>query len=71
LRLVPSHDYTFSLRRARGQRCDGTCDWLLQRPEFREWIKLRGAKHLWCYGIRTLSLDYTGLLDCCISYWLL
>ncbi|KAF2624033.1 hypothetical protein BU25DRAFT_493930 [Macroventuria anomochaeta] len=51
LQLIPSHDYALSLRRARGLRCEGTCDWLLQRPEFREWVDRRGAKHLWCYGI--------------------
>ncbi|PSN59122.1 hypothetical protein BS50DRAFT_626869, partial [Corynespora cassiicola Philippines] len=51
LRLIPSHDYTHSLRQAQGLRCEGTCDWVLRKPEFQNWADQSGAKHLWCYGI--------------------
>ncbi|PSN61265.1 hypothetical protein BS50DRAFT_157349 [Corynespora cassiicola Philippines] len=51
LRLIPSHDYAHSLRQAQGLRCEGTCDWVLRKPEFQNWINQSGAKHLWCYGI--------------------
>ncbi|KAF2465056.1 uncharacterized protein BDR25DRAFT_241071, partial [Lindgomyces ingoldianus] len=56
LRHIPSYDYTSSLHRARALRCEGTCRWILNQSEFRNWVDQRGSKHLWCYGIRTLSL---------------
>ncbi|KAF2190029.1 hypothetical protein K469DRAFT_22338 [Zopfia rhizophila CBS 207.26] len=51
LQHIPNYDYTTSLHRAQGLRCEGTCHWLLNRPEFRCWIDQRDSKHLWCYGI--------------------
>ncbi|CAN9448759.1 unnamed protein product [Alternaria alternata] len=69
LRLIPSHDYTLSLRRARGLRCEGTCDWLLQRPEFREWVDLGNAKHLWCYGIHHLKLSFEAHSSTVVIYY--
>lgn len=54
LRHVPSYDYTVSLNRARAQRCEGTCSWLLHKSEFQNWIDQKGSKYLWCHGIRTL-----------------
>jgi hypothetical protein len=52
LQQIPNYDYTTSLRKAQALRYDGTCYWLLNRPEFRDWIDKNGPKHLWCYGIR-------------------
>ncbi|OCL01600.1 hypothetical protein AOQ84DRAFT_383587, partial [Glonium stellatum] len=51
LRRILNYDYTNSLRQARALRCEGTCHWLLDKPEFRGWMEQTGPKHLWCYGI--------------------
>jgi hypothetical protein len=59
LRLIPTHDYTTSLRNARELRCEGTCSWLLSRSEFQTWIDQTGPKHLWCYGIRKALPNHT------------
>ncbi|KAH0551473.1 hypothetical protein GP486_007313, partial [Trichoglossum hirsutum] len=47
---IPNYDYAVGLRRARALRCEGTCHWLLNRPEFQNWIDPKGSKHLWCYA---------------------
>lgn len=65
LRHVPSHDYTISLNRARALRCEGTCRWVLDRAEFQNWIDQWCSKHLWCYGIRMISPNYTQWLLYC------
>jgi hypothetical protein len=52
LRRIPNYDYTINLRQAQGLRCEGTCHWFLNRPEFRSWINQTDSSHLWCYGIR-------------------
>lgn len=62
LQLVTNYDYTASLRRAQALRCVGTCSWLLQKSEFREWIDETGPKHLWCYGIRTSFPNHISVL---------
>ncbi|KAH7132595.1 ankyrin repeat-containing domain protein [Dendryphion nanum] len=51
LRHIPSHDYMTSLRRAQSLRCEDTCSWLINRPEFIDWVDQKGSKHLWSYGI--------------------
>jgi hypothetical protein len=52
LRRIPNYDYTVGLRQAQALRCEGTCHWLLNKPEFRGWINQTDSSHLWCYGIR-------------------
>ncbi|KAF2204889.1 hypothetical protein GQ43DRAFT_477831 [Delitschia confertaspora ATCC 74209] len=51
LRRIPNYDYTVGLRQAQTIRCEGTCQWLLNKPEFRGWLDRKDSKHFWCYGI--------------------
>ncbi|KAF8252017.1 hypothetical protein K440DRAFT_658299 [Wilcoxina mikolae CBS 423.85] len=49
--MVYIYDYTWSLRRARRIRCQGTGFWFFERVDFKEWSigELPGC--LWCSGI--------------------
>jgi len=29
---------------------DGTCEWIMQKPEFSDWLSC-GSSHFWIYGI--------------------
>jgi hypothetical protein len=52
LREIPDYDYVSSLRQVQRIRCEGTCLWLLDRTEFKDWIDRKDTEHLCCYGIR-------------------
>ncbi|KAN0081756.1 ankyrin [Elaphomyces granulatus] len=55
LQKVQNYDYNRSLRNAQRSRCEGTCLWLFQRAEFKEWIGQK-SDSLACYGIRKFIL---------------
>ncbi|KAN0068786.1 ankyrin [Elaphomyces granulatus] len=50
LQKVQNYDYNSSLRKAQRSRYEGTCLWLFQRAEFKEWIDQK-SDSLACYGI--------------------
>ncbi|KAN0066982.1 ankyrin [Elaphomyces granulatus] len=50
LQKVQNYDYNSSLRKAQRSRYEGTCLWLFQRTEFKEWINQK-SDSLACYGI--------------------
>ncbi|KAN0070782.1 ankyrin [Elaphomyces granulatus] len=50
LQKVQNYDYNSSLRKAQRSRYEGTCLWLFQRAEFKEWINQKSGS-LACYGI--------------------
>jgi hypothetical protein len=52
LREISDYDYASALRQVQNIRCEGTCLWLLSRPEFKDWIDRNDTDHLCCYGIR-------------------
>ncbi|KAI9658885.1 MAG: hypothetical protein M1821_001845, partial [Bathelium mastoideum] len=62
LERIRNHEYTRSFKQAQATRCEGTCRWIQEKPEFSDWYQLRDPKHLWCYGIpgcgKTILMGY-------------
>ncbi|KAI9773765.1 MAG: hypothetical protein M1839_001997 [Geoglossum umbratile] len=62
LQKILNYDYSLSLRSAQASRCEGTCLWLLERNEFKEWVNQKTPTHISCYGIpgcgKTVLMGY-------------
>lgn len=52
LNLLSSYDHTVSFQQLRCQRCVGTAEWLIERPEIIEWLNSPTTAVIWLSGKR-------------------
>lgn len=57
--------YTFHHRFISEQRTAGTCEWITQRSEYREWLSESSSVTLWVQAPGTLLLVVAPICNCC------
>src|SRR4051794_39456159 len=50
LKSLSSYNYQKSWKRARKQGLNGTCSWIFEKSEWKDWLGQPSSAWLWCTG---------------------